>query len=172
MKSFLLLSVFLCLLLSSPSAVKAIQLDDTIDFLSEFGHHMDQVQCLSEAIYFEARGESISGQTAVAHVTINRVISPAFPHDVCAVVRFQNSSGVCAFSWVCDGPRIQNHAAFERAFALAVRIYNERLVAGINSDNTQGSTHFHNDTITESPWAGYKETVVIGRHTFYKRSRG
>jgi len=44
------------------------------------------LQCLAENIYFEARGEPLDGQRAVAEVTLNRTRSPYFPHTICAVV--------------------------------------------------------------------------------------
>ncbi len=43
-------------------------------------------ECLTEALYFEARGESLSGVVAVAEVILNRVDSPDYPNSVCAVV--------------------------------------------------------------------------------------
>lgn len=45
-----------------------------------------QFQCLAEALYFEARGESLQGQFAVAEVIMNRVDSPRFPGSICGVV--------------------------------------------------------------------------------------
>ncbi len=47
-------------------------------------------KCLSNAIYFEARGEPVRGQIAVAQVVMNRVFSPFYPNDVCGVV-YQNA---------------------------------------------------------------------------------
>jgi spore germination cell wall hydrolase CwlJ-like protein len=59
-------------------------------------------QCLTEALYFEARGESLQGQIAVAEVILNRVDSPLYPRTVCGVVK-QRGSGGCQFSYICDG---------------------------------------------------------------------
>ena len=59
-------------------------------------------QCLTKALYFEARGESLKGQFAVAEVILNRTDSPRFPGSVCGVVN-QSGGGGCQFSFVCDG---------------------------------------------------------------------
>ena len=49
--------------------------------------------CMSLNLYFEARGEEVQGQIAVAEVTLNRVASPAFPDDICGVVLQENENG-------------------------------------------------------------------------------
>src|SRR5664279_1415018 len=61
-------------------------------------------KCLANAIYFEARGESVRGQIAVAQVVMNRVFSPFYPNDVCGVV-YQNAHRhlACQFTFACDG---------------------------------------------------------------------
>ncbi len=61
------------------------------------------LNCLSEAVYFEARGESSAGQAAVAQVVLNRARHPAYPKSVCAVVFQGAGNGGCQFSFVCDG---------------------------------------------------------------------
>ena len=43
--------------------------------------------CLATAVYFEARGEPFVGQSAVAHVVLNRVEDTRFPNDICSVVK-------------------------------------------------------------------------------------
>ena len=61
-------------------------------------------KCLTDAIYFEARGESVRGQIAVAQVIMNRVFSGYYPNNVCGVV-YQNANRhmACQFSFACDG---------------------------------------------------------------------
>ena len=51
---------------------------------TEYDKHLD---CLAEAIYFEARGESFGGMLAVASVVMNRVDHKDFPNNICGVVR-------------------------------------------------------------------------------------
>lgn len=46
-----------------------------------------QTECLARTVYFEARGDGLEGQLAVARTVINRTRSDMFPDDICAVVR-------------------------------------------------------------------------------------
>ena len=64
----------------------------------------NEQQCLATGIYFEARGESVKGQAAVAQVILNRVRNPAYPKTICGVV-YQNENwrNRCQFSFACDG---------------------------------------------------------------------
>lgn len=90
------------------AAVVTRSLDDLRSF--DAGHlqrarlNARERQCLAEAIYYEARGESFAGQLAVAEVVLNRVRHRAYPETVCGVV-YQGSERVtgCQFSFTCDG---------------------------------------------------------------------
>ncbi|MDY7099309.1 MAG: cell wall hydrolase, partial [Pseudomonadota bacterium] len=66
--------------------------------------HTRALQCLSQAIWYEAASESEAGQRAVAQVVLNRVAHPSWPASVCGVVYegSQRSTG-CQFSFTCDG---------------------------------------------------------------------
>ena len=81
-------------------------------------------KCLANAVYFEARGEPVRGQIAVAQVVMNRVFSPFYPNDVCGVV-YQNAHRhlACQFTFACDGiPDIVTEPdAWERAKRIAAR---------------------------------------------------
>src|SRR5436305_5146589 len=62
-------------------------------------------ECLTQAIYYEARSQSEDGQRAVAQVVLNRVRHPAFPNTVCGVV-YQGPvrpGGGWQFTFTCDG---------------------------------------------------------------------
>ena len=64
----------------------------------------DQWRCLSEALYFEARGETVKGQFAVAEVIMNRVKSGRFPGSVCGVIKQGTGKKYqCQFTYTCDG---------------------------------------------------------------------
>jgi len=62
------------------------------------------IDCLADAIYYEAGNEPVEGQRAVAQVVLNRVRHPAYPNSVCGVV-YQGAARRtgCQFSFVCDG---------------------------------------------------------------------
>ncbi len=67
-------------------------------------HMAQETNCLAEAIYYEARSETVAGQKAVAEVVLNRVSHRAFPNSICAVV-YQGAERTtgCQFSYACDG---------------------------------------------------------------------
>jgi len=122
--------------------------------------------CLSQALYFEARGESVKGQFAVAEVILNRVKSPRFPNTVCAVVN-QGASvrNACQFSYACDGKPevIHNTAAYEQVSTVAAL-----MLQGADSDLTKGATYFHTSQVRPS-WSGkFYQTASIGLHDFYR----
>lgn len=121
-------------------------------------------RCLAEALYFEARGESIAGQIAVAEVILNRVESGDYPDTVCGVVR-QGGRGGCQFSYVCDGrpERIGERRAFERVGKIA-RI----MLDGQPRMLTGGATHFHTTQVRPAWARKFERTARIGEHIFYR----
>jgi len=129
-----------------------------------------ELECLTQAVYFEARGEGPSGQAAVAQVVLNRVRHPAFPKSVCAVV-FQGAgrSQGCQFSFACDGSmrRSREYAAWGRAQRIAERALAGAVMAGVGD-----ATHFH--TVNVAPtWGPHLLRVAeIGLHVFYRFGRG
>ena len=122
-----------------------------------------EVLCLTVAIYYEARGEPIEGQAAVAQVILNRVQHPDFPDDACAVVFEPNQ-----FSFVGDPsdlipPMVENEQAL-RATQKAAKAALE-VVEGYHTHIT--STHYHADYV-EPYWADvYTLDFRVGNHIFY-----
>ncbi|MBW8815734.1 MAG: cell wall hydrolase [Caulobacterales bacterium] len=129
-------------------------------------HHRADLECMTDAVYYEARGESARGQAAVAQVVMNRVKHPNFPKSVCAVV-FQRAGHGCQFSFACDGSmhEAREGEAWDRARQVAARV-----LAGAALVNIGAATHFH--TLTVSPdWAPQMLRVAtVGMHVFYKPS--
>jgi spore germination cell wall hydrolase CwlJ-like protein len=122
-------------------------------------------QCLTEALYFEARGESLKGQFAVAEVILNRVDSPLYPGTVCGVIKARGR-GACAFSYVCDGhsDKMRDKASRDRAARIA-RV----MLDGAPRLLTDGATHFHTHAV-KPRWARqFKHTITIGAHIFYRQ---
>lgn len=120
------------------------------------------LRCLTEALYFEARGESPAGQRAVAEVIMNRVDHPSFPKSVCGVV---NQSG--QFSYKGRGLRMRDGAAAMRARRIAAE-----LLAGAPRTLTQGATYFHTAYVRPSWTRRFIRTARIGSHVFYRRGGG
>ncbi len=121
-------------------------------------------QCLTEALYFEARGESLDGQIAVAEVILNRVDSPLYPRTVCGVVR-QRVGGDCQFSYVCAGRKKMREAD---AADLAGRIA-RAMLDGAPRVLTAGATHFHTRSVKPSWSRRFARTARIGDHLFYRQ---
>jgi len=96
--------ILLCIILVSCSAFKRVTYEPTSY------DYQDEVKCLAQNVYFEARDQTTKGQIAVALVTINRVESRRFPNSICKVIhqarRYSNGKikkHMCQFSWYCDG---------------------------------------------------------------------
>ena len=133
-------------------------------------------ECLAVAIYFEARGEPIAGQLAVASVILNRVVDPKYPDTICGVVKQgpTHKSGkrlpirnMCQFSFYCDGKsdRPKDKDAWETSRWVA----NSMILNNINI--TEGATHYHSDAVNPK-WARvFKRVVKIGKHIFYRRNK-
>lgn len=123
--------------------------------------------CLTQALYFEARGESLQGQFAVAEVVMNRVATPNYPDSVCGVVRQgAHRPNGCQFSFVCDGkPEVVREPY---AWEIAGKI--SRLVLdGKHRLQTFGATHFHTIAVSPSWSRVFPRTARIGTHLFYRQ---
>ncbi|MGG6897315.1 cell wall hydrolase [Rhizobium sp. BR 315] len=131
----------------------------------------DEQQCLATGIYFEARGESVKGQAAVAQVILNRVRNPAYPKTICGVV-YQNEDwhNACQFSFACDNVKERvnspEHWRIARQVAMAV-------TAGkIWLPEVGSATNYHAVYVRPN-WAA--EMVKVGRigmHIFYRTYGG
>jgi len=128
-----------------------------------------QWACLSEAIYFEARGEPVEGQFAVAEVILNRVDSPKFPNSICKVVRQGTGrKHACQFSYNCDGKLeyIANGSAYDQAKRVA-RVSMDRKTRPL----TKGATFYHATFVSPSWARSFQHVATIGVHKFYKPVR-
>ena len=127
-------------------------------------------QCLARAIYFEARGEVVRGQIAVAQVVLNRAFSRFYPRDICGVV-YQNAHRkfACQFSFACDGEgeEVNNMTAWDRA----LRIANGALDGKLWLPEIGKATHYHARWV--HPWwvRTMKKVHELGVHTFYRPLR-
>ncbi len=126
----------------------------------------EEWRCLAEAIYFESRGEPLSGQVAVAEVVLNRVDDRRYPGSICGVTRQGVGSGrACQFSYACDGrpEDMTSPLARERAKKLAAL-----MIDRADRTVTDGATHFH-ATYVRPGWARrMTRTAAIGAHLFYR----
>jgi spore germination cell wall hydrolase CwlJ-like protein len=127
-----------------------------------------QWECLSEALYFEARGETVKGQFAVAEVILNRVKSERFPSAPCDVINQGTGKKYqCQFTYTCDGHKeiIAEPRAYERVSKVA-----RLALDGVAPRLTKGATHYHT-TAVKPKWSRvYERTAAIGTHVFYRHT--
>ena len=118
------------------------------------------LHCLTEAVYFEARGEGQAGQQAVAQVVLNRVRHPAFPKTICAVVHQRAASG-CQFSFACGREDAADAVAWRRAQTIASNALHGTVMAAVGD-----ATHFQ--AARASAFAGLLKVAQVGEHIFYR----
>ncbi len=143
--------------------------DYTNSFLASLPNASGDAQwrCLSEALYFEARGESTRGIFAVGEVILNRVDSAAYPNSICGVInqgtgrKFQ-----CQFTYTCDGraETIGEPLAFQKVAKVA-----RLLIDGAARELTDGATHYHTKAVNPSWARRFPRTATIGFHYFYRQ---
>ncbi len=128
-----------------------------------------ELQCLAENIYFEARGEPLDGQYAVAEVTLNRLRSPHFPKTICAVVhdtRWDPARRrfVAHFSWTQMEPRSDPWGPhWQQAIAVATAVLDDAHMPIVPE-----ALYYHADSV-QPYWAQPRRTVArIGSHIFYR----
>lgn len=135
-----------------------------------------EAYCMAKNIYFEAGNQPVAGKIAVSQVVLNRVYSVAYPDTVCDVIyqaRWRtNWKGdevpvrhMCQFSWFCDGKSDDPVDSDTWMFSLMVA---HSVLNGDFGDITEGSTHYHADSV-HPYWAdSLNRTVQIDNHIFYK----
>lgn len=179
---FTLVAVFVFLLLtvseSEAKLIPEIHNEQTKVRVTKKTKEARQIECLADNIYHEARGESVSGQTAVGFVTMNRTQSSLFPDDVCSVTS-QKRKGTCQFSWQCK-PKLKRKTktklvdkrsdkVYNNIYKLSEKIYREHKRL---HDPTNGSLYYHAKYVKVKRKGKYVKKV-IGKHIFYnvKKSR-
>ena len=185
--------------LSFPHAAELTEQAKTIVFqeVNESGipnAYHQQMVCLAENIYFEARAEGVEGKAAVANVTRNRVNSNLFPDTYCEVVQqgpvreSWNKPGVyypikhkCQFSWYCDGKKDiiwANYESTGQTIKLNAEAWRQSVEIAIwtlgygsytVNDNTGGATYYYAHNLVYPHWADdFEVTEIIGNHTFMR----
>lgn len=117
------------------------------------------IDCLTAAVYYEARGETPAGQAAVAQVVLNRTHRAGYPKGVCGVV-YQRAPGGCQFSFVCNGAmhRAREHAAWTRSRHVAALALAGHVMTAVGR-----ATCFHALPRRQARAAGVK----LGHQVFY-----
>jgi spore germination cell wall hydrolase CwlJ-like protein len=125
-----------------------------------------QWRCLSEALYFEARGETAKGLFAVGEVIMNRVSNRGYPNSLCGVInQGTGRKYACQFTYTCDGrPEVISEQGAWRRVGKVARL----LIDGADTNLTDGATHYHTTAVNPS-WARvFPRTARHGVHLFYR----
>ena len=128
-------------------------------------------KCLATGIYFEARGETLRGQAAVAQVVFNRVRNPTYPNTICGVV-YQNDHlrNRCQFSFACDG--IKDRIASPKNYKVAEDIAMAVTAGKIFLPEVASSTHYYAQYVSPSWARSMQKMKKIGLHIFYRTYGG
>lgn len=167
------LMIFTSIQFKKLNAEAATQIPLQISYTSFTREVQEELRCLAENIYFEARNEPVEGMLAVAFVTMNRVESANYPNSICGVVK-QKIRRTCQFSWYCEST--PHHISTNRLLTSDTnRVYNEILKLSIMfyanyenmNDLTKGALFYHADYVNPR-WRNVQKTTQIGRHIFYE----
>ena len=126
----------------------------------------DAWQCLTQALYFEARGEKAEGLFAVAEVILNRVDSAEYPDSVCGVVNQGTGHRfACQFTYTCDGrpETVRNPEAWTRVGKVA-----RAMLDGAPRRLTGGAVYYHARAVSPGWSQTHARTASIGVHLFYR----
>lgn len=130
-----------------------------------------EIDCLAEALYFEARGEPLYGKVMVADVILTRKEYPYYPDTICGVVRHNKYPGklhTCQFSYYCDGkPEVFN----DKRALKEVQIIAEWMIEERGNYTSSGSMYYHSIRVLPSWSKSHKLEKIgkVGEHIFYKR---
>src|SRR3546814_626149 len=159
----LLYFLFLFLMLSRPP--RSTRTDTLFPYPTLFRSLGRALNCMAQAIYYEAANEPENGQRAVAQVVLNRVRHPAFPDSVCGVI-YQGShlTTGCQFTFTCDGSLARMPAS--KQWAQSRRIAAEALAGEVY--RPIGDATFYHANYVSPNWRGLDRIEQIGLHIFYK----
>jgi len=138
-----------------------------------------QLACMAKNIFYEANGEPLHGQAAVARVVMNRV-NHGFANTPCNViyqakyVEKQSDEGetykekICQFSWVCEGKGEPNKNS--PGYIKAKEIAYDVLAYDAYNDIIPKSTLFFHNLTVQPNWP-YQQAKQIGNHIFYSKPK-
>jgi spore germination cell wall hydrolase CwlJ-like protein len=145
--------------LTAPVGAKPFRMEHALDASRD-------LDCLTQVVYYEARGEGRDGMQAVAQVVLNRVRHPAFPKSICGVV-YQGAARRtgCQFSFTCNGVmrgRV-NQTAWNRARTVASGALSGSVYSAVGN-----ATHFHTTGVSPVWRNSLVRVNQVGSHLFYR----
>jgi spore germination cell wall hydrolase CwlJ-like protein len=123
-------------------------------------------RCLSEALYYEARGEGAVGQEAVAEVIFNRLRQRAYPHSICGIVYQGSREHACQFAFACGGDRA--HAKIAADWAAAETVAAQILTGEVRIGSLTGDALYFRAAGQALEPGGLERTIQIGNQVFFR----
>ncbi len=128
---------------------------------------MTEEEIFAKTIYGEARGESLSGQEAIANVILNRAKNPCWWGKGIADICQKPKQFSCWNRSDKNYPLLQRDLSNDKVYQICLRIV-KRALAGLLIDNTKGATHYHHYACSPF-WARHLVPCAeIGHHLFYR----
>ncbi len=145
------------------------------------GTAFEQITCLADNIYWEARNQPVKGMFAVAFVVDNRVSDYRYPNTYCEVIKqgptrpswkdktkFYPVKNRCQFSWYCDGKSDDIPKYDREVYKIALNIARNIFFGQYKDDITFGATHYHADYVYPAWRKSKTKTLIVGNHIFYR----
>lgn len=123
-------------------------------------------RCLSEALYYEARGEGAVGQRAVAEVIFNRLRQRSYPHSICGIVYQGSRAHACQFAFACDGERARAKIAAD--WAAAETVAAQILTGELRIGSLTGDALYFRAAGQALEPDGLERTIQIGNQVFFR----
>jgi Cell Wall Hydrolase len=143
-----------------PLTLAGRSLHDLVIAFVNYGNQDEEQLCLAKAVYFEARGETLEGQLAVAEVVLNRARSGRYPPSICGVV-----TQPAQFSFIRAGrfPSVDpNNECWKKALAIA-DVASKHIATSLAPN-----VLWYHATYVAPAWGRQKTRAAqIGTHIFY-----
>lgn len=140
-------------------APEAASLSELVSELASADLPDREAECLAGAVYFEAKGEPLDGQLAVAQTILNRTQSGRFPASICGVVMQPGQ-----FSFVRGGgfpPIARNSRNWKNAVAISHIALNDLWDSSVDN-----ALFFHARRV--NPGWRLRKIAALGNHVFYR----
>ncbi|MFO6446651.1 cell wall hydrolase [Erythrobacter sp. NE805] len=146
---------------STPTLTEAGSLEELVGMVDTAEPMSAEMRCLAGAVYFEARGEELAGQLAVAQVIVNRTEDGRFPKSYCGVV---TQPGQFSFMKGARMPKVRESSpAWTRAVAIAHIAHQ-----GLWEQQAGDAVFFHAARVRPGWSAGKTRLAQIDTHIFYR----
>ena len=142
--------------------------------------HPDELKCLTDNVYHEARGEGAEGHYAVIFATLGRVLDKRYPKSICGIVHQPMQ-----FSWTSDEKILAQPINVRDYLKAAIEVYDlmhgrdiasAAVEAGLRAGLPHGAIYYKARNFTGSPlvekfFARLQRVASIGNHDFYIEKR-